>query len=561
MCWQDRAGQQHTQLRIKDGEIQNLDDPSTGAREFEIDCFGQGDAARIGLEAKTNLLALLNYLDKFVDLDEAMAQEEAAREQLLTLQTEIEKSEQKVQLIPQYESLLVTTQKQLAALRKPEVKELIDLQRQLSAERELRTQIQQKIQDARRDLGRGSLKSTIEEILDLADPADLTVGTTEFRAILNGAVVFGRTIDTAEAQLKAGLDGLEVIVAGQFVRWKTKEAEAQKKVDAKRRELEALKVSFDMAYIAKLAKDEASHAQSVKNLKTWKPHLSEIRKQRAAALKARWEARDRIATLRETFGSQASATLRQALSDMQVSLKYARNAYSPDATDIIIGAMGWRTNQQTRAGWLVETLTVPALLDAIQRKNAKPILDLKTPEGIHLFKRDEANAILEQLAQPAVKFALERATLHDLPRLQVSRAIDDGKGGKRYIVRDFSKLSLGQQQSVLLALMLSSNSDKPLIIDQPEDNLDGEFIYTTLVPVLRRAKERRQVIIVTHNPNVAVLGDAEQIIVMKAMNDRGEIVARGSIDHPATKEAACAILEGAREAFLRRAKMYGIRLS
>ena len=68
-------------------------------------------------------------------------------------------------------------------------------------------------------------------------------------------------------------------------------------------------------------------------------------------------------------------------------------------------------------------------------------------------------------------------------------------------------------------------------------------------------------IIVTHNPNVAVLGDAEQIIVMKAMHDRGEIVARGSIDHPVTKDAACAILEGAREAFLRRAKMYGIRLS
>ena len=107
--------------------------------------------------------------------------------------------------------------------------------------------------------------------------------------------------------------------------------------------------------------------------------------------------------------------------------------------------------------------------------------------------------------------------------------------------------------------MLSSNSDRPLIIDQPEDNLDGEFIYTTLVPVLRRAKERRQVIIVTHNPNVAVLGDAEQIVVMKAMNDRGEIVARGSIDHTETRDAACAILEGAREAFLRRAKMYGIQ--
>jgi ABC-type cobalamin/Fe3+-siderophores transport system ATPase subunit len=129
------------------------------------------------------------------------------------------------------------------------------------------------------------------------------------------------------------------------------------------------------------------------------------------------------------------------------------------------------------------------------------------------------------------------------------------------LVRDFAKLSLGQQQSVLLALMLSSSTDRPLIIDQPEDNLDGEFIYKTLVPVLRRAKERRQVIIVTHNPNVAVLGDAELIVVLRAISDRGGVVARGSIDEPVTRDATCAILEGAREAFLRRAKIYGIQTS
>ena len=110
----------------------------------------------------------------------------------------------------------------------------------------------------------------------------------------------------------------------------------------------------------------------------------------------------------------------------------------------------------------------------------------------------------------------------------------------------------------MLALVLSSDSSDPLIIDQPEDNLDGEFIYSSLVPVLRPAKERRQIVIVTHNPNIAVLGDAEQIIVLKSQSDRGIITARGSIDDPETRDAACNILEGAREAFLRRAKIYGL---
>jgi predicted ATPase len=107
--------------------------------------------------------------------------------------------------------------------------------------------------------------------------------------------------------------------------------------------------------------------------------------------------------------------------------------------------------------------------------------------------------------------------------------------------------------------MLSSESNIPLIIDQPEDNLDGEFIYQSLVPVLRRAKERRQVIVVTHNANIAVLGDAEQIIVLRSNNERGIIVHRGSIDDPAIRDAACTILEGSQEAFQRRARVYGLR--
>ena len=126
-------------------------------------------------------------------------------------------------------------------------------------------------------------------------------------------------------------------------------------------------------------------------------------------------------------------------------------------------------------------------------------------------------------------------------------------------IRDFNtQLSLGQQQSVLLALMLSSDRAQPLLIDQPEDNLDSEFIYSTLVPVLRRAKERRQIIVVTHNANIAVLSDAEQIVVLKSTSDRATITHRGSIDDVGTRDAACEILEGAPETYRLRARLYGM---
>jgi hypothetical protein len=376
---------------------------------------------------------------------------------------------------------LATTKQQLAALNKAEVKDLIALQRQLASERAIRAQILEKLSDAKKGIGDDSVKTAIESIGHLAEVSQLKVGAQEFKAISEGAADFEKSLNTAQTQVQSGLTAFEALVSHQIAGWKSKDAEGQKQVDAKRRELEALNVSFDMSYIAKLAKDEASHQQAVNNLKSWVPHLKGLNAHFGTALKARWAARDRIATLREAFGRPASTTLKEALSDLQVTLKYSRNAYSPEAANQIIQTMCWRTNQQTRANWLVGGLTVPLLLDAIKKEDVAPILNIKTPEGVEVFKRDEAEAIVASLGQPEVRFALERAQLHDLPRLLVSRKIEDEHGNVRYLVREFSKLSLGQQQSVLLALMLSSNSDRPLIIDQPEDNLDGEFIYFTLV--------------------------------------------------------------------------------
>jgi energy-coupling factor transporter ATP-binding protein EcfA2 len=560
LLWRDKAGRDHTLFRLKNGEIENLDSPDAGPISFDIDCFGQGEAAKISVQAQSNPLALLHYLDRFVEIAPALEEEAAARDLLLKLQSEIEAAELKVQMIPQHERLLTTTQQQLTALQKPDVKELIELQRQLATEKEVRTQIIDLLADAKRASASLPSREAAKEIRDLVDPSQLAVGQAEFKAIITGADALEKTVSSAEANIKTGLTTFESVVTTQMVQWKIKETEAQKKIDAKRRELEALKVSFDMSYIAKLAKDEATHQISVKNLKTWVPHLKELHKQRGVALEERWRARERVAALRDAFGRVASATLKEALSDLNVSLKYTPSAHSVEAVDLIIQTMGWRTNQQQRAMWLVGQLTIPLLLQAVAKKDVGPILAIKTPEDVGVFKRDEAESIVERLSAATVRNVLERVALHDLPKLQVTKRVVDQDGKERYVRKDFSKLSLGQQQSVLLALMLSANTDRPLIIDQPEDNLDGEFIYSTLVPVLRRAKERRQVIIVTHNANVAVLGDAEQLIVMKAANDWGEIVARGSIDHAGTRDAACAILEGAREAFLRRAKMYGVAM-
>jgi len=559
LFWRDQAGQGHTLLRPIDGTLSNLDDPVRGPVAFPIESYGQGETAQISKRAHDNPVALLSYLDRLVDIGEPSIQENEARDELLQLQTEIEKATKHVEVIPQHERALATTQQQLSALEQAKAKDVIELQRKLAEEREVRSRIEGKLVQIGQGLDTLSPKAVIDEIVELADPTTFAVGADEFGKIIASARSFEVEVGAARSQAKASFEKLQKAAAAQFTSWRTKEAEALRTIEAKRKVLEAQNIRLDMAYIQKLAKDEAKLKTDLANLRTWKPHLEELMRRRSAASRRRWVARERIATMRDGYARAASDTLKSALSDVTVSLKFLRSAHSPDAEQQIIEAMGWRTIQVPRAVLLIQRLTLPGLLTAIDKRNATSIMSVTTDEGAKVFDKAEANRIIDRLSERAIRFALERCEVYDLPRLTVTKAVPGMNGKTHYVSRDFSRLSLGQQQSVLLALMLSSKSNAPLIIDQPEDNLDGEFIYHSLVPVLRLAKERRQIIIVTHNANIAVLGDAEQIVVLKSTSDKGMIVSRGSIDDPTTREAACSILEGAKEAFQRRAKVYGIQ--
>lgn len=119
-----------------------------------------------------------------------------------------------------------------------------------------------------------------------------------------------------------------------------------------------------------------------------------------------------------------------------------------------------------------------------------------------------------------------------------------------------NQLSDGQRHTIFLTIAMLAESNVPLVIDQPEDDLDNAFIFSSIVTTLRAIKERRQVILVTHNANIAVLGDTELILPMHRENDCGKVKDRGSIDSTPTKACVLSILEGGSDAFLRRKQMY-----
>lgn len=126
--------------------------------------------------------------------------------------------------------------------------------------------------------------------------------------------------------------------------------------------------------------------------------------------------------------------------------------------------------------------------------------------------------------------------------------------------RPVGELSPGQRSSAMLPLIALAEAT-PLVIDQPEDNLDNQLIGQVLADILGVLKEKRQIIVCTHNPNIVVSGDAEQVIVLNAISDRkAKVEKHGSIDNEDIVQSVIDIMEGGRDAFRVRQHRYGMDL-
>lgn len=154
------------------------------------------------------------------------------------------------------------------------------------------------------------------------------------------------------------------------------------------------------------------------------------------------------------------------------------------------------------------------------------------------------------------------ALFRQLEELSVGQAVEvhlDVQAGTG--TREFKKmddLSKGQRATALLLLLLGASS-APLVIDQPEDDLDNRFVYDGIVTNLRSLKGKRQIIASTHNANVPVLGDAELIVALEGNGQNGRVATGGigSLDDVSIRSHVENVLEGGPAAFNARQHLYG----
>lgn len=199
---------------------------------------------------------------------------------------------------------------------------------------------------------------------------------------------------------------------------------------------------------------------------------------------------------------------------------------------------GHRLKQGQVAGKLVGGFSPAELVDAVKQRDMQGLIDKAD------LNRDQAEKVMVALAGSQVLFELETVELADLPKIE----LNDGGTYK-----ETGALSTGQKCTTILPILLM-DSENPLLIDQPEDNLDNRFVFDTIVQSIGKVKTRRQLIFVTHNPNIPVLGDADRVFVLDSDGLAGRKANEGSVDQ--CKDDIVTLLEGGADAFKRRKTRY-----
>lgn len=228
-----------------------------------------------------------------------------------------------------------------------------------------------------------------------------------------------------------------------------------------------------------------------------------------------------------------------------VRVRVVRHGDHSEYDEMLLGGLknsGTRNHEQ-----IVETLKV-LMPDQIAQI-------LRTGDSAELGKRTGLEAersvrVFEKLRDNVKLDALELLVPGD--RVSIELDVSGGQGTR---FKDAAELSRGQKCTALLPLLLVRR-DVPLVIDQPEDNLDNRFVYETVVETIRRVKAQRQLVFVTHNANIPVLAEADLVIVMGSDSVGGRIVQSGTVEE--CKGAIVDLLEGGRQAFEKRRERYGV---
>jgi len=523
-------------VRDQNGRVSNLLPTEILPR---VELFGQHEISELTKSREK----LTHLLDRFVGTDQTLARQKAdmrrdleqTRRALLDAQQEIAGIEDRLASLPAIEETLKRFEEAGLEDRLREQSLLVREERLLDSIPERMSEFWECLEVLHQELPIDRVFLSPKALEDLPG-----------RGILGSADPIierlSRDLEQAAKLIKEALDRAEREIAGVRDRWSERKREVEAAYHRILRELQ--RSAVDGAEFIRLRRE----IEGLRPLRQRLPLLQQIEREhrnRRRTLLAGW------ADLKaEEFRrlDRAARKVSTRLNDrVQVEVTAAGNR--TPLFELFRGEIGGRLSEAIDKLDDQETFSIPEFVQVCRKGPDTLARTYGIPRG---------QAVRIATASPEVLMYIEELELPPTTTIKLNTA----PSGNQHHWQTLEELSTGQKATAVLLLLLL-DSDAPLIVDQPEDDLDNRFITEGIVPRIREEKRKRQFIFSTHNANIPVLGDAELIVGLTARGEADEGRARiaprhvGSIDAQGVRALVEDLLEGGKDAFEKRRLKYG----
>lgn len=524
-----------TVIRDASGKVLNVT-PSDIAK---AEVYGQHEISELTKSPEK----LTKLLDRFVEKDlnlarrksELKRQLERSRTQIIDNKKELKQAEERLTLLPGLEETLRRFQDAGLEERLKERSQLVREERVIITASDRVSPFKDVLEQLRRALP-----------IDIAFLSPKALEALPGKEVLTEAGVvleeLNKDLKTVVEQLRQALDKADKGLIEVNRHWGERKTNVQAAYEKILRDLQKSKVDGEefirlrhqIEELRPLKEHQATLQQALKALEDNRVHLL-----------VEWED-IKTAEFRE-LDRAAKKVNRQLTGRVKVQVSFAGNR--EPLYQLLREQIGGRLSEAIEAFKKRETLSLKEFASACRA--GRDVVAQK-------FGISPGQAERFSLSPIEVIMQLEELDLPPTTQIELNVASDE----QPPVWQALTALSTGQKATAVLLLLLLE-SDAPLVVDQPEDDLDNRFITDGVVPKMREEKRKRQFIFATHNANIPVLGDAELILGLSASGEAGQgkaeipIAHMGSIDDRPVRELVEEILEGGKDAFEMRRLKYG----
>lgn len=524
-------------------------------QRFPVRLFSQGQIAALAGDSQQ---ALLKVIDDAAGTQFQQASFDEAKRAFFTSRAQMRELEGKLHGREALTLALQDVQRKLARFEGADHAVILKNYQHTSRQiRELERQFETTAALANR------LKGVATDLLAEDLPEEL-FNTAEDGPALNHVQALHSAINKARQEVESAASTLEE--QGQVLRKALEASPWFVRIDAAKTAYDSLKADLqqqgvsDPSEYGRLVQEKQRLETELKRLDALQKQLADLRGQAKAQFEQVQLARQSISMQRATFLQE---TLQDNLFVRIELIPYSRDAQSIERSlREVLGAADGKyvddlyQEQEGEApkGLVAELLGVVDLVEQPGQWDTSAIQQELLTQKRRLVQACRGNAefggwfnrFLKAEADKRPEFTDHILCWFPEDGLQVEYS----RKGDGQDFQSIGQASAGQRAAAMLAFLLAHGCD-PLVLDQPEDDLDNHLIYGLVVQQIRTNKLHRQLIIVTHNPNIVVNGDAELIHVLD-FNHQCHTKQTGSLQEQAIRKEVCQVMEGGEEAFGRR---------